>query len=61
MDDVLSLQPGQKERRGIGLLSSEDRDNSSCVELENAEQITVSRFGNIQTVLSPVVLKRTSH
>ena len=45
MDDVLSLQPGQKERRGIGLLSSEDRDNSSCVEIENAEQITVSRFG----------------
>ena len=45
MDDVLSLQPGQKERRGIGLLSSEDRDNSSCVEIENAEQITESRFG----------------
>lgn len=45
-DDVLSLQPGQKERHGIGLLSSEE-DVNSCVEQEpqQAEQIANSRFG----------------
>ena len=45
-EDVLSLQPGQKERHGIALLSSEE-DVNSCVEQEHqqSEQSANSRFG----------------
>lgn len=42
-DDIVSLQPGQVERQGIGLLSSEEGDNVSCVE-QDQEQVSVSRF-----------------
>lgn len=44
-DDVLSLQPGQRERRGIGLLSSEEGDKSSVGEQEHTDHAVSSRFG----------------
>ena len=41
-DDILSLQPGQRERQGIGLLSSEEGEKSSVGE---QEQVINTRFG----------------
>lgn len=41
--DVISLQPGQRERRSMGLLSSEDSDRQSVAS--DCEQEGAARFG----------------
>lgn len=46
-DDILSLQPGQRERQGIGLLSSEEGEKSSVGE---QEQVINSRFGKYTNI-----------
>lgn len=42
-DAIISLQPDQIERQGIGLLSSEEGDNVSCEE-HDPEHVSISRF-----------------
>ena len=42
-DDMISLQPGQKERRNLGLLSSEE-ETTSHLEQDNTETLNCVRF-----------------
>ena len=42
-DDMISLQPGQKERRSLGLVSSED-ETASHLEQDNSENLNSVRF-----------------
>lgn len=44
-DDMISLQPGQRERQNLGLLSSEEGDRSTCNEPNHSDQVETSRFG----------------
>lgn len=44
-DDMISLQPGQRERHNLGLLSSEEGDRSTGNEPDASEQMETSRFG----------------
>ena len=44
-EDQVSLQPGQRERRSLGLMSSDEDEQSSGGEQGHSEQGDMSRFG----------------